>query len=171
MTVLAASPRAAGLPADRARLLDANINPVTGLATDYLNHFNEAIMMLELAPEMPDCMEDLSAWRPLSYCEHFAASSFKERDLAIAAYQLAEPALRRRLDELADCMNAILLATTAAMRRADPQALRALAGEALVRLRALVARAGAVIHGAETSADETAEADATRAAVDALFER
>jgi hypothetical protein len=66
MTVLAASPRAAGLPADHARLLDANINPVTGLATDYLNHFNEAIMMLELAPEMPDCMEDLSAWRPLS---------------------------------------------------------------------------------------------------------
>jgi hypothetical protein len=72
MTVLAASPRAASLPADRARLLDANINPITGLATDYLNHFNEAIMMLELAPEMPDCMEDLSAWRPLSYCEHFA---------------------------------------------------------------------------------------------------
>ncbi|HEV3184208.1 MAG TPA: hypothetical protein VGZ49_04970 [Xanthobacteraceae bacterium] len=171
MTVLAASPRAAGLPADHARLLDANINPVTGLATDYLNHFNEAIMMLELAPEMPDCMEDLCAWRPLSYCEHFAASSFKERDLAIAAYQLAEPALRRRLDELADCMNAILLATTAAMRRADPQALRALTGEALARLRALVARAGAVIHGAVTSADETAEADATRAAVDALFDR
>jgi hypothetical protein len=171
MTVLAACPRASGLAADRARLLDANINPVTGLATDYLNHFNEAIMMLELAAEMPDCMEDLCAWRPLSYCEHFSASSFKERDLAIAAYQLAEPALRRRLDELADCMNAILLATMAAMRRSEPQALPALAGEALVRLRALVARAGAVIHGAETSADETAEADATRAAVDALFER
>ena len=30
------------------RLADANINPVTGLATDYLNHFNEAIMLLEM---------------------------------------------------------------------------------------------------------------------------
>ena len=31
--------------ADRteARLADANINPRTGLATDYLNHFNEAV--------------------------------------------------------------------------------------------------------------------------------
>ena len=32
-------------PADRteARLADANINPRTRLATDYLNHFNEAV--------------------------------------------------------------------------------------------------------------------------------
>jgi hypothetical protein len=29
-----------------ARLRAANINPRTGLATDYLNHFNEAIMLL-----------------------------------------------------------------------------------------------------------------------------
>jgi hypothetical protein len=170
MTVLAASQPAPGLAVNRARLLDANINPVTGLATDYLNHFNEAIMMLELAPQMPDCIEDLCAWRPLSYCEHFAASRFKERELAIAAYGMAEPALRRRLDELADGMNAILLATVAALRGAEPDALSVLADEALGRLRPLVARAGAVIHGAETTMDETAEADATRAAVDALFE-
>jgi len=31
-----------------AELLAANINPRTGLATDYLNHFNEAIMLLEM---------------------------------------------------------------------------------------------------------------------------
>ena len=171
MTALAASRPTPGLAADRARLLDANINPVTGLATDYLNHFNEAIMMLELAPQMPDCIEDLSAWRPLTYCEHFSASGFKERELAIAAYALAEPALRRRLDELADCMTAILLATTAAMRRAEPHALAALAAEAVVRLRALVARAGAVIHGADAANVETAAADDSQAAVDALFER
>jgi hypothetical protein len=171
MTVVAASQPAPGLAVNRARLLDANINPVTGLATDYLNHFNEAIMMLELAPQMPDCIDDLCAWRPLSYCEHFAASGFKERELAIAAYGMAEPALRRRLDELADGMNAILLATVAGMRGAGPDALSALADEALGRLRPLVARAGAVIHGAETAMDETAEADATRAAVDALFKR
>jgi hypothetical protein len=171
MTVLAASQPAPCLAVNRARLLDANINPVTGLATDYLNHFNEAIMMLELAPQMPDCIDDLCAWRPLSYCEHFAASGFKERELAIAAYGMAAPGLRRRLDELADGMNAILLATVAGMRGAEPDALSALADEALGRLRPLVARAGAVIHGAETTMDETADTDATQAAVDALFER
>ena len=36
-----------------ARLRAANINPRTGLATDYLNHFNEAIMLLEMIPDMP----------------------------------------------------------------------------------------------------------------------
>jgi hypothetical protein len=171
MTVLAALPPAPGFPIDPDRLIEANINPVTGLATDYLNHFNEAIMMLELAPQMPDCMEDLRAWRPLSYCEHFSASNFKERKLAIAAYGLAESGLRRSLVELADRMNAILLATTAALERADPHALAALAEEAMVRLRPLVARAGAVIHGAEAAAVETTEAGASQAAVDALFDR
>src|SRR5262249_29185455 len=53
------------LAVDRARLIEANINPVTGLATDYLNHFNEAIMMLELAPQVPECIDDFCAWRPL----------------------------------------------------------------------------------------------------------
>jgi hypothetical protein len=170
MTVPAAINPASGLGVDHARLIEANINPVTGLATDYLNHFNEAIMMLELTAQVPECIDDLCAWRPLSYCEHFAASRFRERDLAIAVYGQADPALRRRLDELADGMNAILLATAAAMR-ADPQALGTLAQDALLRLRPLIARAGAVIHGAETAADEAAEAQADQAAVDALFTR
>jgi hypothetical protein len=41
-----------------AALAAANINPQSGLATDYLNHFNEAIMLLEMIPDMPDCVED-----------------------------------------------------------------------------------------------------------------
>src|SRR6202023_3307532 len=133
MTLSTAIETACGLGVDRARLVEANINPVTGLATDYLNHFNEAIMILELAPQVPECIDDFCAWRPLSYCEHFAASRFKERDLAIAAYGNADPALRRRLDELADGMNAILLATAAAMR-AQPQELAALPQKALMSL-------------------------------------
>ena len=60
-----------------AELKAANINPQTGLATDYLNHFNEAIMLLELIPDMPECAEDFLAWSPLSYAEHFTASNFK----------------------------------------------------------------------------------------------
>ncbi|MDP3655070.1 MAG: hypothetical protein Q8R67_25705, partial [Rhodoferax sp.] len=45
--------KASGDDAARAALLRAaNINPRTGLATDYLNHFNEAIMLLEMVPDM-----------------------------------------------------------------------------------------------------------------------
>src|SRR5215471_12091386 len=95
---------AAGAAVDPARLAGTNINPATGLATDFLNHFNEAIMLLEMLPMAPDCKEDLLAWHPMSYVEHFAASNFKHRDLAIAAYEQADPLFRHQLDEIADQM-------------------------------------------------------------------
>src|SRR5262249_12058437 len=161
MTLSIARKPAGGLGLDRTRLIEANINPVTGLATDYLNHFNEAIMMLELAPQMPECVDDFCAWQPLSYCAHFAVSSFKERDLAIAAYANADPPCGHRWAQLADGRTATRPAAAAAMR-AEPQVLAALAQDALARLRPLVARAGAVIHGAETAAAEASDAQATK---------
>src|ERR1700741_821656 len=86
-------PRRVG-KARAAQLRAANINPRTGLATDYLNHFNEAVMLLEMVPDMPECAEDFLTWTPLSYAEHFTASNFKARDLAIEAYEKAEASVR-----------------------------------------------------------------------------
>src|SRR5256885_12606449 len=88
-------------PIDEARaavLRAANINPRTGLATDYLNHFNEAIMLLEMVPDMPECAEDFLTWTPLTYAEHFWASNFKARDLAIEAYECADPKVRANFE-------------------------------------------------------------------------
>jgi len=135
-----------------ASLSDANVNPRTGLATDYLNHFNEAIMLLELLPTCPECLSDFLAWRPLNYREHFAASHLRGRSLVIAAYDDAEPALRERLGMLVGTMTAVLLATQEAMRdtMADA-AVGMIATLAVDSLRSLVARAGAVING---TADE-----------------
>mgnify|MGYP001277326055 FL=1 len=75
-------------------LAAANINPVTGLATDYLNHFNEVVMLMEMLPDMPDCAEDVLDWQPLDYCGHFRQSAFKDKDLAILAYAAAPRAVR-----------------------------------------------------------------------------
>jgi hypothetical protein len=143
---------------DAWRLSEANINPVTGLATDYLNHFNEAIMLLEMLPGSPDCLEDLLAWKPASYREHFAASGFKGRDLAIAAYDAADPALRDTLDGLANTMTAMLEATRTALRSGMPaNAANLIAEAAAAWLKPLVARAGAVINGdAESKIDAAA---------------
>src|ERR1700743_3978863 len=83
-----------------AELRAANINPRTGLATDYLNHFNEAIMLLEMIPDIPECADDFLNWSPLSYAEHFWASNFKARDLAIEAYETAAPEIRVEFDQM-----------------------------------------------------------------------
>jgi len=37
---------------------DTSINAATGLSTDYLNHFNEAIMLLDMLRDAPDCRDD-----------------------------------------------------------------------------------------------------------------
>lgn len=70
----------------RARIADANINSQSLLATDYLNHFNEVAMILEMLPDMPDFVEDVKSWSLKSYKQHFLESTFSDKDLAVAAY-------------------------------------------------------------------------------------
>jgi hypothetical protein len=157
-------------PGGALRLTDANINPATGLATDYLNHFNEAIMLLEMLSSCPDCRDDFLGWRPMSYREHFAASRFKGRAMAIAAYDAADPNLRGCLDTLAGTMTAVLEATRAAMSSdMPPEAAGVLADRAAAWLKPLVARAGAVING-DADAD-TSHPVAPQAVVDGLMKR
>jgi hypothetical protein len=149
---------------------DANINPVTGFATDYLNHFNEAIMLLEMLPSCPECLDDFLAWRPMSYREHFAASGFRARDLAIAAYDAADPALRARLDELAETMTAMVEATRAVLRSSMPAEAAGLIAEAgAAWLKPLVACAGAVINGEGDARTDVPAAP--QAVVDRLMKR
>src|SRR4030081_535089 len=129
-----------------AMLRAANINPRTGLATDYLNHFNEAIMLLEMVPDMPECAEDFLTWSPLSYAEHFWASNFKARDLAIEAYELSDA--RIAFDNITSTMTSILTAVGTAMREAKQDKTRAtLAEQATGWVKPLVALAGGIING------------------------
>lgn len=151
-----------------AQLVRANINPATGLATDYLNHFNEAVMLLEMLDSCPECVEDLRAWRPMSYREHFAQPHYKHRSIAIDAYENADPTARHYLDTLADAMTDVLQATRKALT-ADlpPGAARQLAERTAAWLRPLIARAAAVING-EMEADSTLT---PQAIVDRLMKR
>jgi hypothetical protein len=138
-----------------AQLQAANINPRTGLATDYLNHFNEAIMLLEMVPAMPECAEDFLTWYPLSYREHFMASNFKGRDLAIEAYDSADASIRTEFDNITSAMTSILSAVGAAMREVRQDKTRAtLAEQATGWVKPLVALAGGIINGgAEADVD------------------
>src|ERR1700722_5547346 len=133
----------------RAALLRAaNINPRTGLATDYLNHFNEAVMLLEMIPDMPECAEDFLGWEPLSYAEHFTASNFKARDLAIDAYNSADVRVRTDFDSVTSAITSILSAVSAARREArndDPRTR--LAEQATGWVKPLVSQAGGIING------------------------
>jgi hypothetical protein len=131
-----------------ARLRAANINPRTGLATVYLNHFNEAVMLLEMIPDIPECADDFLSWRPLSYREHFTASNLKARDIAIEAYDSADTVIRAEFDNITSAMTSILTAVGKAMREARQDNTRAtLAQQATGWVKPLVALAGGIING------------------------
>lgn len=139
------------LKLDPAVLRAANISPETGLATDYLNHFNEAAMLVSMVDDSPELARDILEWRPLGYADHFHNTCFKDRDLAVAAYQEADPELIERFQKACS-------ATEAAIERVQ----LALAGDRARRLDiatetaaifALIARVGAIINGLDVRSE------------------
>jgi len=148
------------------RLAAANINPRTGLATDYLNHFNEVVMLLEMLPDMPDCAEDVLAWEPLDYIGHFERSSFADKRLAIRAYAAAPRDVRAHLETIVCSLNEEIRAAQAVLRAGDPDAAGELAARAEKEIKPLIADASGAIHGRI----DGESFDEGQAEIDALFD-
>jgi hypothetical protein len=114
------------------------VSPVSGLASDYLNLFNELVIMLEQIPAMPELFEDLCAWRPVSYEEYFRKSQLPGRHSALAAYQELGPTFRRRFETFVAELDVVALASVASVRRQ----LRDGPPQDMERLKETCARAG-----------------------------
>ncbi|MDE0942747.1 MAG: hypothetical protein OSB58_09970 [Alphaproteobacteria bacterium] len=132
-------------------LADTNVNTVTFLATDYLNHFNEIVMLLEMIPDMPDILEEAQEWRPKTYPQHFCDSGLSDNELTIEAYENAPEAFREPFDETIERMNKVVIKgienIAAAMDSTRPEELAAAAATASRLLQRLVDVASAIIHG------------------------
>jgi hypothetical protein len=138
-------------PELRARAKGTNVNDRTLLATDYLNHVNEIIMLLELVPDAPECLEDCKAWQPMTYVEHFQASSIADRDLAIEAYGFSPPEFRSTFDRLTAEMHrviaGVLASLIAATAQGDEERARRVVELAVGALKTMVEQASSTIHG------------------------
>jgi hypothetical protein len=95
-------------PAESTHLVRMSINPLTCLSTDFLNHFNEAHMILEMLPDWPDMFEDLRHWQPRSYEEHFKLSGFSDADIIIEAYWQAPQIMRYSFDSQTDALSHVM---------------------------------------------------------------
>ncbi len=149
-----------GFPRTLRRLVQGkNIHQDTLLATDYLNHFNEIVMLLELVADMPDCLDDALEWQPKRYEDHFSESTFQDKALAILAYENAPRRYREPFDQLVAQMDATVLAAlarlSAAAEAGDANQMQLLVTNVTAKLQRFVDVASAIIHGrAETSAQE-----------------
>ncbi|WP_310621030.1 hypothetical protein [Flexibacterium corallicola] len=154
------------------RLERANIHPQTGLATDYLNHFNEVVMLLEMLPDLPDCVEDVLEWQPRNYVEHFENSSFSEKSLAINAYHASPAELREALQTAVTKVDRKVADLQGLLTKENmplEERLRRVAHETVGTVRPLINKVGSIIHGHILGLGEQDNTKATQEAVDALF--
>ncbi|MGQ9366041.1 hypothetical protein [Azospirillum sp. A39] len=149
----------AGIPPDeladfqewRRRVQGTNISDRTLLATDYLNHFNEIVMLIEMIPDMPEMLEDCYAWEPKSYQEHFRGSGFSDRALAVEAYEHVPSKFRRPFEDTIQQMNQVVRHTLERMsgdlENADPDRLRADCRQSVEMIHRIIQVANGIIHG------------------------
>ena len=151
---------------DPDRLRAANINPATGLATDYLNHYNEVAMLIAAIADMPEMSGVILDWRPVDYPTHFQRSRFGEKGLAIAAWVLAGREVKRQFrvacDEVESSISAVQHRLSSAPDRAAD--IAAEAGSIFEG----IARVGGIINGGKAA--PLLQQSAAQDLVDSLFD-
>jgi len=80
-------------------LMAINVNLSTGFATNYLNHYVEILLLLEMLPSMPEAIDDISLWKPMDYAEHVRQSGLSNSELVLEAFAHSDP---KRKDFLRD---------------------------------------------------------------------
>jgi hypothetical protein len=143
-----------------------NINPETLLATDYLNHFNEIVMLIDLVPTMPEFIDDAKAWVPKSYEQHFQDSAFTDKDLAVLAYLNAPTRFREPFDDTVATMNVLvaegLTAIEASIATGEAGRIELAVSEVSRSLQTRIDTCSAIINGQAAKLDQSG--------VDALFD-
>lgn len=141
------------------KLEENNINPVSFLATDYLNHYNEVFMLLEMIPDMPDMIEELEGWEPKSYIVHFADSNLSEKEIAIEAYNICPQHVKIPFDLLVARLNELI---TKCLKDAqlyysegeESDMIKVVTGN-LVEMKRMWSGLNAIIHSDNNTEDQT----------------
>ena len=163
----------------RAHTVGTNINQSTLLTTDYLNHFNEVVMLLELLPTAPgELSADLAQWRPVSYEDHFDESGFRDKALALAAYENAPADIREAFDlAVADLDQEMVLALQEvqnAVNSGDVESLQSMCQRWVPELQDTIQSVACIVNGHLGEKDEqeegTDQAESAQDAIDALFD-
>lgn len=99
------------------------VNPASGIANDFLNHFNEILLLVENLPILlPEMVEELMRWRPTTYTAYFTTSCLPGSAETLGTYASLAPATRRYFETKVDRLNQTALEIRnriATFRRAD----------------------------------------------------
>jgi hypothetical protein len=153
-----------GLSSDA--LHTANVNPSTGLATDYLNHFNEAVMLLDMAGDMPELAEELLEWEPVSYEQHFIRTNYVGTETVVAAWNSLPHAQKAHFETLISGLDAALEQAKAYVQGGKTEDAIVLKS---TEIEPLLTAARACVNGV-AEIDVPSDASDEQAEIDALFD-
>lgn len=85
------------------------VNPKSGIANDYLNIFYELLLLIENLPVIPEMLEDVLNWQPVSYIDYFQRSRLPGSSAALAIHEQLNPIVRDTFDHLIGNINTIAL--------------------------------------------------------------
>jgi len=151
---------------------EAETSQAPRLSTDFLNRYSEALMLIELASDDDDVIEDLRAWRSVTYREHFETSPLRCAASALLAYDSVMPPRRAGFEELCKAMSRLVSTATALLAEKheglDAATIADVAGEAL---RRQIGRATQFINANGRIDIGSIESRTLQAEVDALLAR
>lgn len=92
---------------DRAAAL---VNPASGIANDYLNHFNEIFLLIENLPALlPEMIDEILAWRPVSYRQYFTNSPLPGSAATLEIYDSLDNDFREDFETMVTILDKIIL--------------------------------------------------------------
>lgn len=86
------------------------VNPNSGIANDYLNHFNEILLLIENLPALlPEMLDEVLAWKPVGYREYFTNSALPGRQQALEIYDGLDPEFRQDFESMVEILDTIVI--------------------------------------------------------------
>jgi len=159
----------------RSHLDGTNINKTSMLTTDYLNHFSGVLMLIEMLPVDPEGLaEDVLEWSPMTYEEHFEVTGFRDKELAIKAYEHAPSDVRAAFDEVVNQLNDTLVdvleRVQTSVETKETEQLSQFCSEITPGVRDLISKAADIVNDGTTNVVELAQASDEVMAEDAQHE-
>jgi hypothetical protein len=142
-----------------------------GLSNDYLNHYSEVLMLIEMAGDDPAIGAELQDWRPVGYRAYFGSSELRRATAALAAYDALPEARRQAFEKLVASMDTLAtMAVFALQPPSTPESIPWIVEATAPALRELIAKAAAFLNSGGQDLAPDGAADEAQAVIDRIIE-
>jgi hypothetical protein len=141
-----------------------------GLSTDYLNHYSEILMLIEMAVSDEGVVGEIGSWRPVPYCDYFRRSPLRRAPSAIAAYRALRPERRNAFERTTEALDKLTLGAILALQPpCHPRNVALIVDVIGPAIRRLIDQAAAFLNSGGTAPCEGCEADQPQRMIDRLI--